>query len=173
MGSAFSQKKILDCIKEYLDTTDFNKKQIVIKKQLDLPDFNRPIKYKSYDEANRNKLATISNESNEYDLSKINVVMFVWSIASAIDNVFDYREYIDKQEEYKIISKVIVLFILFHEFVHVRQVKQGMTVENYRNNKETYECEADKKAYKFITSFGEKERKIIDKFLENRSPSVF
>lgn len=174
MGSRFSQDRILEIVKAYLESSQIDKEKDSIQNILGINDLNVSIDFEKKDITRDYKLATIGNSYNLEE--ELKIVFFVESLASKIDNSYHYEEY--AKEDYIPICETVIQFILFHELVHFRQIKDGMTREkyqlankNYKNN--IYEIEANDKAYKYITLKGIYEKNIIDNFLRDKTICSF
>lgn len=104
--------------------------------------------------------------------SKIRAVMFFTeSMSDDINNNFSRISDLDMFYE---VVRVYVKFVLIHELVHVRQIKNGMTMEEYRRTKyenNGFEIEANRKAIEVLSREGEFQRAIADMVASNRSIS--
>jgi Zn-dependent peptidase ImmA (M78 family) len=69
--------------------------------------------------------------------------------------------------------RIFIKFIFIHELVHVKQFKNGMTMEEYRRTKykeSEFEKEANEKAAEILSRDGEFQREIV-RIINNNKPT--
>ncbi|HHP5737049.1 MULTISPECIES: hypothetical protein [unclassified Bacillus cereus group] len=105
------------------------------------------------------KASAVPNE----DKSQIEkVVFFSESISNEINSKFSR---ITVSSIFHEVIRVYIKFLLIHELVHVQQIKNGMTMEEYhrieyKNNQ--FEKEANDKAVEFLSKDGVFQREVAD-----------
>ncbi|WP_410768118.1 hypothetical protein [Fontibacillus sp. BL9] len=115
--------------------------------------------------------ATKASGIPNYDTNRIDrIVFFTGSISQSINSLFSKDT---NSDEFYELAELFVKFVWIHELVHIRQLKDGMTFEEYFSTAyedSQWEKEANQTAMELLQRFGGAREKVMKIFLERFSP---
>ncbi|MDF9545775.1 hypothetical protein [Bacillus cereus] len=97
---------------------------------------------------------------SKYESKVEKVVFFTKSISADIN--FRFAK-ITNSNMFKEVVSLYIMFVFIHELVHVKQIKNGMKIEEYNEIEykiNEFEQEANDKAKEILSEFGEFQREI-------------